>query len=156
MCNNYKCHHYKSFQIHHLSFGDPNEIKLIKKEFKKGLINPLDSSEQIKKSKMTYEYYITVVPTTYKTLKGQEIYVNQYSYHFSSFLSGNRYPSVYFKYELSPVTVEYTQYKDDFLNFFIQICAILGGVFTVTGIIDALIHKSVVTILKKAERGKLG
>ena len=104
----------------------------------------------------TYDYYVTVVPTTYKSLKGDTTYVNQYNYHFNSSPAGNRFPSVYFKYELSPVTVEYTQYKDTMLNFIIQICAILGGVFTVTGIIDALIHQSMLTIIRKAERGKLG
>ena len=83
-------------------------------------------------------------------------YVNQYNYNSNASPAGNKFPSVYFRYELSPVTVEYTQYKDAPLNFFIQICAILGGVFTVTGIIDALIHKSVVSIIRKAERGKLG
>jgi hypothetical protein len=32
----------------------------------------------------------------------------------------------------------------------VQICAIIGGVFTVAGIIDSLVHRSVVAILKKA------
>jgi hypothetical protein len=41
------------------------------------------------------------------------------------------------------------------LHFIIQICAILGGIFSVTGIIDALIHKSVLAILRKANMGKL-
>ena len=42
-----------------------------------------------------------------------------------------------------------------FLNFLINIFAILGGVFTVTGIIDAIIHKSVVILLRKAEMNKI-
>ena len=48
------------------------------------------------------------------------------------------------------------QYKEHLLDFLIQICAIIGGIFSVTGIIDALIHKSMVAILKKAQMGKLG
>jgi hypothetical protein len=56
---------------------------------------------------------------------------------------------------MSPITVKYWQYKDNILHFVIQICAILGGIFSVTGIIDALIHKSVLAILRKANMGKL-
>ena len=65
-------------------------------------------------------------------------------------------PAVYFRFDMSPVTVKFKQYKDNFLHFLIQICAIIGGIFSVTGIIDALVHKSVVAILRKANMGKLG
>lgn len=41
------------------------------------------------------------------------------------------------------------------MHFLVEICAIIGGVFSVAGIIDAIIHKSMVTILKKAQMGKL-
>jgi len=64
-------------------------------------------------------------------------------------------PALYFRYDLSPVTVKYTQRKESFFRFLVQICAIIGGIFTVAGIIDALVHKSVVAILKKAQIGKL-
>jgi len=63
--------------------------------------------------------------------------------------------SLYFRYDISPITVEYTHYRDNILSFFIQICAILGGVFTVTGIIDSMIHKSVKALLRKAQLNKL-
>jgi hypothetical protein len=52
--------------------------------------------------------------------------------------------------------VKFWQYKDNFLHFLIQICAIIGGIFSVTGIIDALVHKSVAVLLRKANAGKLG
>ena len=42
-----------------------------------------------------------------------------------------------------------------FLTFLINIFAILGGVFTVAGIIDAIIHKSVLLLLRKAEMNKI-
>ena len=57
-------------------------------------------------------------------------------------------PAVYFRFDLSPVTVRYWQYKEEFSHFFVQICAIIGGIFAVTGIIDGLIHKSVLYLLK--------
>jgi len=73
-------------------------------------------------------------------------------------------PAAFFKYfyfmknirfDMSPVTVKYWQYKENLLHFLIQICAIIGGIFSVTGIIDALIHKSIAAILRKANLGKI-
>jgi len=46
-------------------------------------------------------------------------------------------------------------YKENVYHFLIQLCAIIGGIFTVTGIIDALVHESVSHLLKKANMGKL-
>jgi type III secretory pathway component EscS len=54
-----------------------------------------------------------------------------------------------FNYELSPITVSYTQLKENFFEFLVQICAIIGGVFSVAGIIDAMIHRSVSAIFKQ-------
>lgn len=62
---------------------------------------------------------------------------------------------MWFKYDLSPMYVTFKQHKKSFLHFLVEICAIIGGVFSVAGIIDAIIHKSMVTILKKAQMGKL-
>ena len=59
-----------------------------------------------------------------------------------------------FNYELSPITVQYTQVTENFFEFLVYICAIVGGVFTVAGIVDAMIHKSV-AVLFKQRIGKL-
>lgn len=59
------------------------------------------------------------------------------------------------RFDMSPVTVKYWQYKENLWHFLIQICAIIGGIFSVTGIIDALIHKSIAAILRKANMGKI-
>lgn len=82
--------------------------------------------------------------------------MNQFTSNSNEVNSGMNLPAVYFRYDMSPVTVKFWQYKDNFLHFLIQICAIIGGIFSVTGIIDALVHKSVVAILRKANMGKLG
>lgn len=111
--------------------------------------------KRTEKNARIYQYYLKVVPTKFLTYSGKEI--NNYQYTYSSFaeLGINDMPSIYFRYDISPITVEYKQYKEKFLNFFINICAILGGVFTITGIIDAIIHKSVMLLLRKAEMNKI-
>ena len=102
-----------------------------------------------------------VVPTTYEDINQSKFYVNQFTSNGNEVVT-NMLPAVYFRFnfslsrfDLSPITVRYWQYKENIFHLLIQICAIIGGIFTVTGIIDALVHKSVVALLKKAEMGKL-
>lgn len=57
-------------------------------------------------------------------------------------------PAIYFRFDLSPITVKYWQYKEDFVHFFVQICAIIGGVFAMTGLLDSVIHKGMLILVK--------
>lgn len=104
---------------------------------------------------MAYQYYLKIVPTKYQYLNG--ISYNSYQYTANSFsdISLDRIPVLFFRYDLSPITVEYKHTKMSFLTFIINVFAILGGVFTVAGIIDAIIHKSVLILLRKAEMNKI-
>ena len=124
--------------------------------FTKGLINTLGNKQRInEKFPMVYQYYLKIVPSKDKYLSGKE--VNRYQYTANSFedLVYNGLPALYFKYDLSPITIEYKHTKMSFLTFLINIFAILGGVFTIAGIIDAIIHKSVLALLRKAEMNKI-
>lgn len=51
--------------------------------------------------------------------------------------------------------VKISETKSSFLHFVTNVCAIVGGVFTVSGIIDAFIYQSEKLIRKKLELGKL-
>jgi len=135
-------------------------LKLIKNKFDKGVLNPLDGVEKVKPESLKaigvmHQYYISVVPTTFEDLSGKQLYVHQITAN-SNEIQTHTLPALYFRYDLSPVTVKFFQTKESFFRFLVQICAIIGGIFTVAGIIDALVHKSVVNILKKAQIGKLG
>ena len=145
-------------KINQISFGEFNKNE-IWSNFGKDISKLSASLSNIKKKNdqksRIYQYYLKIVPTKFMTFSKKEI--NSYQYTYSSFaeFSLNEMPTIYFRYDLSPITVEYKQYRETFLNFFINICAILGGVFTVTGIIDAIIHQSVVLLLRKAELNKI-
>ena len=65
-------------------------------------------------------------------------------------------PGVFFSYELAPVMVKYQQKEKSFGHFASGLCAIIGGVFTVAGIIDKLIYKSAQILQQKTELGKSG
>jgi endoplasmic reticulum-Golgi intermediate compartment protein 3 len=50
--------------------------------------------------------------------------------------------------------VRYTEERTSFLHFLTSVCAIVGGVFTVSGIIDAFIYHSGKAMKKKVDLGK--
>ena len=55
---------------------------------------------------------------------------------------------IVFNYQVSPIAVHYTNSKENIFQFLINICAIIGGIFTVAGIVDAMIHKGSKVIFK--------
>jgi len=120
------------------------------------LMHTLKGKKRInEKMSMAYQYYLKIVPTKYSYLSGMNY--DSYQYTANSFAENafDRFPVLFFRYDLSPITVEYAHTKMSFLTFIINVFAILGGVFTVAGIIDAIIHKSVLILLRKAEMNKI-
>ena len=89
-------------------------------------------------------------------------YLYQYTFTSHDTLALQQTPALYFRYsnfiikryDVSPVSITTTQYKENLLDFLIHICAIIGGVFTVTGLIDAIVHGTITTILQKSHLGK--
>ncbi|XP_028549741.1 endoplasmic reticulum-Golgi intermediate compartment protein 3-like [Dendrobium catenatum] len=139
-----------SHKINKLSFG---------KEFP-GVINPLDGTGWIQPSYSgIYQYFIKVVPTIYADIRGHKIHSNQFSVT-QHFREGNVYPrplpGIFFIYEFSPIKVIFTEENKSLLHFLTSICAVLGGVFTVAGIIDTFVFHSHRAIKKKMQLGKQG
>mmetsp|Transcript_572 Transcript_572/g.1938 ORF Transcript_572/g.1938 Transcript_572/m.1938 type:complete len:390 (+) Transcript_572:248-1417(+) len=127
-----------------------------------GQKNPLDGREKKLASSDKlgmHQYFIKVVPTTYKKLNGQVITSNQYSVteYFRPGEAGKTshiLPGIFFIYDMSPIKVELTEKKERFLHFIVQLCAIIGGVFTVMGMIDASVYHGGKVIRKKLQIGK--
>jgi len=106
----------------------------------------------------SHDYFIKVVPSIYKDLSGAETFPYQYTYAHRSYLQyghGHRVmPAVWFRYDLSPITVKYSQKRQPLYTFLTMICAIVGGTFTVAGIVDSLLF-SATEAFKKFQLGKL-
>ncbi|XP_022013047.1 endoplasmic reticulum-Golgi intermediate compartment protein 3 [Helianthus annuus] len=146
--------HKDSFNISHkinrLAFGDHIP----------GVVNPLDGVHWTQKAPSgMYEYFLKVVPSVYTDVKGHNIQSNQFSVteHFKGAEVGylKTLPGVFFFYELSPIKVTFTEEHVSFLHFLTNVCAIIGGVFTVSGILDSFIYHGQRAIRKKIEIGKL-
>jgi len=153
-----------SHRVNHISFGVDTDISYVKKNFADtGIVSPLDGVVQTALAKKEgsgidtaiYEYYTKVVPTTYRALDQPPVHVYQFTAN-SNKIQNQQMPSLYFRYDFSPVTVRYTEKRESTSHFLVQICAVIGGVFTVAGLLDGILHKSIVVLAKKAQIGKLG
>lgn len=143
-----------SHKIEKLSFG---------KEYP-GMANPLDGVAVSKYNTRnpqgltgTYQYFLKVVPTIYVNSHNHTINSNQYSVteHFKvSYDFQVQLPGVFFYYDLSPIKVKYHETRMSFLHFLTSVCAIVGGIFTVAGIVDAFIYHGHQAIKKKVDLGK--
>ncbi|XP_041015258.1 endoplasmic reticulum-Golgi intermediate compartment protein 3-like isoform X1 [Juglans microcarpa x Juglans regia] len=131
-------------RINKLSFG----------HYFPGLINPLDGVQWVHENPNgAYQYFIKVVPAIFTDIRGRSIQSNQYSVteHFRSADPGRSrsLAGVFFFYDISPVKVTFKEEHIPFLHFMTHICAIIGGIFTVAGIIDSFVYHGQRVVKKK-------
>ncbi|KAK7496259.1 hypothetical protein BaRGS_00012424 [Batillaria attramentaria] len=141
--------------VHKVRFG----MELGADKEVKGSFNPLESVDKTGADPIaTHDYILRVVPTVYEDISGNIRYPFQYTYSQREVIQyhhgGRAMPAIWFRYELSPITVRYKEKRKPFYTFLTTICAIIGGTFTVAGILDSFVFTAA-EIFKKAELGKL-
>nr|XP_054766429.1 endoplasmic reticulum-Golgi intermediate compartment protein 1-like [Lytechinus pictus] len=140
--------------IHEVSFGDDLQNKSLGASF-----NPLAGKDRAdSKSDLSHDYHMKIVPTVYEDLWGNKNISYQYTYAYKNYASyghGRRVlPAIWFRYDISPITVKYHEKRAPFYTFITTVCAIVGGTFTVAGIFDSIIFTAA-EVFRKAELGKL-
>ncbi|KAL1197535.1 Protein disulfide-isomerase 5-4 [Cardamine amara subsp. amara] len=132
-----------SHMIHDLSFGPKYP----------GIHNPLDDTNRmLHDTSGTFKYYIKIVPTEYRYLSKDVLSTNQYSVteYFTPMTEFDRtWPAVYFLYDLSPITVTIKEEKRSFLHLITRLCAVLGGTFALTGMLDRWMFRFIESFTKK-------
>ena len=107
---------------------------------------------------MMFQYYIKIVPTTYQKMSGKVTVTNQFSSTKNAKvvtgIDGRNLPGVFFYFDILPMKVNFKEERRSFLHFLTSVCAIVGGVFTVSGIVDALLYHGQRAIRRKVEIGK--
>jgi len=129
-----------SHTIHNLRFGQEYP----------GMVNPLAGVEKHQPANLPsalFYYYAKVVPTSYGA-KRKLVQSNQYSVteHTTPAVAnslGSKVPGIMFFYDFAPLRVDFRNTGKRFLHFLVNLCAIIGGVFAVAGIIDRILHSSV-------------
>lgn len=143
-----------SHRIKKLSFGEAYP----------GQVNPLDGVERhgrnVENTVGQHEYFIRIVPTTYKFSFSSTLRTNQYSQSYFFRQSdpnrgGQLIPGLFLSYDLSPIHIEVEESRRSFLHFLVQLCAIVGGVFTVASMLSTLMDDVVLKAVRKRQSGKL-
>jgi len=136
-------------KIRHFAFGaHEHDIKMIQKRFPEIELFPLEGTsmdEDIKLS-IAYQYYLNVVRTVVQ-FRGRPREVYQYTISKNYGITRDM-PALFFKYEMSPLYVRYELKEKSIWHFIVNICAIIGGVYTAFSILDAVIYSSVSKIFK--------
>ncbi|KAG7594771.1 Thioredoxin domain [Arabidopsis thaliana x Arabidopsis arenosa] len=105
---------------------------------------------------VTIEHYLQIVKTEVTSRRSgkEHSLIEEYEYTaHSSVAHSYRYPEAKFHFELSPMQVLISENPKSFSHFITNVCAIIGGVFTVAGILDS-IFQNTVRMVKKIELGK--
>lgn len=105
---------------------------------------------------VTVDHYLQVVKTELVSnrIDKNGVLLEDYEYTaHSSTMQTASVPAAKFHFELSPMQVLVTENKKSFSHFITNVCAIIGGVFTVAGILDSMWYNGI-RLLKKVELGK--
>ena len=51
-------------------------------------------------------------------------------------------PAIFFRYELSPIRIQYTMSLQSVTSFLVRVCSIVGGIYAVSSIIESLVRNS--------------
>ncbi|XP_047958141.1 protein disulfide-isomerase 5-4 isoform X1 [Salvia hispanica] len=109
--------------------------------------NPSDSNANV-----TIEHYLQPVKIEVMTKSYKLVEEYEYTAH-SSLIHSLQIPVAKFHFEPSPMQVLITEDSKSFSHFITNVCAIIGGVFTVAGILDSVLHNAM-RLVKKVELGK--
>lgn len=63
-------------------------------------------------------------------------------------------PAIFFRYELSPIKVRYTMSYTKWSQYLVDVCAIVGGMFVVAGIIEAILRNGLGVFSSEEETRK--
>jgi len=127
--------------IHNLHFGESSAAL---KGVGSAAVAPLSGASQVALmdesdggAPRSYEYFLKVVPSKFDKLNGERFDAYQYVSNSNVITGRFQLPAIYFRYDFSPITVRFTERKTSLSHFLVQLCAIIGGVFTVLGLVNA-------------------
>lgn len=81
----------------------------------------------------------------------------EYVVHSHAYVAeGGVHPAAKFSHDMSAIQIVVTEQPKQFYRFVTSTCAVIGGVFTVAGIVDGLVHSGRQVLKKKVDLGKQG
>ena len=128
-------------KINHLSFGSEMSNKNITEEFGYNFLSHDSGLISDLKGITRHEYFLKIVPYQFINKINEEIY-NTYQYSLNKNMVSHRgsFGAIFFRYDFENVTMIYTKTQNSLVKFIVSLCAILGGTFTLLGLVNKLIN----------------
>lgn len=140
-----------SHKVNYLSFGYENDLKYVKNKYKIGKLNPLDNNLKIDdKQALTHNYYLNIVPSEYYGENDKIYKVFQLTANYLLKSDSDELPEIAFYYNLSPIKIVYKIINPNNFDGIVNICAIIGGIFTIAGILNSFLLR--ITKVKEDKR----
>lgn len=123
-----------SHRIDHFSFGDAVA----------GVIYPLDGTLSVTDNNYhLYQYFIQVVPTEVR-LKAYSVDTYQFAVternrSINHNVGSHGIPGIFVKYDLSSLLIRVREEHKSYWQFLVRMCGIIGGVFSVSGMIQSFV-----------------
>lgn len=134
--------------MHSLYFGDipPKDIatKTRRADLQTDSASNTDFSENSPLE--SYQYYTQIVPTAYDTTMAY-----QYTNHVHHFNPGGQMPAVYFGYQMSSIMVQYNTSHMSLPRYLCNMCAVVGGLFTIFKMMASVIGVSKYVLKQRRE-----
>uniref|UniRef100_M4BE25 Thioredoxin domain-containing protein n=2 Tax=Hyaloperonospora arabidopsidis (strain Emoy2) TaxID=559515 RepID=M4BE25_HYAAE len=118
---------------------------------------PLDKKFfAVERVNVSVEHFLNVVGFDSQANSGAT-HLQQRSYEFlaTSTQSVGKQPSALFRFDISPLVIQVTADDTPFYHFITHLCAVIGGVFTILGLVDSGVFHAMNSIKKKQQIGKL-
>ncbi|CAG9465604.1 unnamed protein product [Pedinophyceae sp. YPF-701] len=117
--------------VHRLSFGP----------WFPGQANSLEGHVAGEPQPGVFKYFVKIVPTTYRRGLAGALETNQYSVteYFLPTEVAEKLPGIDIVYDLSPIVVD-VYGASSFLHHVTKLCAVVGGCFALTGVVNRLAH----------------
>ena len=144
--------------IDHLSFGlelTARERSYLPKGVKHNL-SPLDGKVfRSTQAHETLEHHVNIMTTAFP-IYGQAEPVNTFQFTATSHARArDTLPSLIVSYDVSPIQATILDARKPWSDFVVSLCAIIGGAFSIFGIVDAMYYGADRAIRKKLAVGKL-
>ncbi|KAG5471259.1 hypothetical protein LSCM1_01332 [Leishmania martiniquensis] len=128
------------FQIHHFSAGNVYDNWGVP-QIRRQTLEPMSGVRRnySLQKPYFYQFFLQLIPSTVRLPREDDRFGYQYT-AFDSVLQYNgqgRAPGLYFSYKLSPFAMDCAVQYDAIGHFLVHLCAVLGGVYTVAGMVEA-------------------
>lgn len=121
-----------SHRVDHFSFGDPVS----------GVVYPLDGTLFVTENNYhIFQYFVQVVPTEVRTYTNNvdtyQFAVTERNRSINHGEGSHGTPGIFVKYDLSSLLIRVREEHRSYWQFLVRMCGIIGGVFSVSGMLQA-------------------